>query len=144
MVKILRLVSVQRAAHDPGCAKTPVFNLLVESSSQFGESENKNAGDGYPMKAIEKLVLRFLGSHTFSHGLDPKPSFRLTRGCGIRELALADEASEPTIRRDRGLPPIVKRGPATLAQSSTAKATKEPGRRRAVLQIFGGIDFGHT
>jgi hypothetical protein len=49
-----------------------VFNLLVESSSQFGESENKNAGDGYPMKAIEKLVLRFLGSHTFSHGLDPK------------------------------------------------------------------------
>jgi hypothetical protein len=46
-----------------------VFNLLVESSSQFGESENKNAGDGYPMKAIEKLVLRFLGSHTFSHGL---------------------------------------------------------------------------
>jgi hypothetical protein len=46
-----------------------VFNLLVESSSQFGESENKNAGDGYPMKAIEKLVLRFLSSHTFSHGL---------------------------------------------------------------------------
>jgi hypothetical protein len=51
-----------------------VFNLLEESSSQFGESENKNAGDGYPMKAIEKLVLRFLGSHTFSHGLDPKPT----------------------------------------------------------------------
>jgi hypothetical protein len=51
-----------------------VFNLLVESSSQFGESENKNADDGYPMKAIEKLVLRFLGSHTFSHGLDPKRS----------------------------------------------------------------------
>ena len=37
----------------------------------IGESENKNAGDGYPMKAIEKLVLPFLGSHTFSHGLDP-------------------------------------------------------------------------
>jgi hypothetical protein len=52
-----------------------VLNLLVESSSQFGESENKNADDGYPMKAIEKLVLRFLGSHTFSHGLDPKPPF---------------------------------------------------------------------
>jgi hypothetical protein len=57
------------SAIHPGCAKTPVFNLLVESSSQFGESENKNAGDGYPMKAIEKLVLRFLGSHTFSHSL---------------------------------------------------------------------------
>jgi hypothetical protein len=52
-----------------------VFNLLVESSSQFGESENKNADDGYPMKAIEKLVLRFLGSHTFSHGLDPQRPF---------------------------------------------------------------------
>src|SRR6516162_1134555 len=64
-------------AKGPGCAKTPVFNLLVESSSQFGESENKNAGDGYPMKAIEKLVLRFLGSHTFSHGLDPKLPFGL-------------------------------------------------------------------
>jgi hypothetical protein len=67
----------------PGCAKTPVFNLLVESSSQFGESENKNAGDGYPMKAIEKLVLRFLGSHTFSHGLGrerPAVRFRLERG----------------------------------------------------------------
>src|SRR6516225_2100538 len=60
---------------DPGCAKTPVFNLLVESSSQFGESENKNAGDGYPRKAIEKLVLRFLGSHTFSHGLGRKRTF---------------------------------------------------------------------
>ena len=66
----------------PGCAKTPVFNLLVESSSQFGESENKNADDGYPMKAIEKLVLRFLGSHTFSHGLDPKPSLMLLTASG--------------------------------------------------------------
>jgi hypothetical protein len=29
------------SAIDPGCAKTPVSNLLVESSSQFGESETK-------------------------------------------------------------------------------------------------------
>jgi hypothetical protein len=70
-VKLTILFEPGTAAIDPGCAKTPVFNLLVESSSQFGESENKNADDGYPMKAIEKLVLRFLGSHTFSHGLDP-------------------------------------------------------------------------
>jgi hypothetical protein len=34
----------------------------------------KRAGDGYPKKAIEKTVLRFLGSRTFSHGLDPKQS----------------------------------------------------------------------
>jgi len=27
-------------AHAPGCAKTRAFNLLVESSSQFGQSEN--------------------------------------------------------------------------------------------------------
>ena len=27
-------------AVDPGCAKTRAFNLLVESSSQFGQSEN--------------------------------------------------------------------------------------------------------
>ena len=36
--------------------------------------ETKSAGDGYPKKAIEKTILRFLGSRTFSHGLDPKPS----------------------------------------------------------------------
>ena len=31
----------------------------------------KSAGDGYPRTAIEKPVLRFLGSRTFSHSLDP-------------------------------------------------------------------------
>jgi len=31
--------------------------------------KTKSAGDGYPRKAIEKPVLRFLGSRTFSHGL---------------------------------------------------------------------------
>jgi hypothetical protein len=30
----------------------------------------KSAADGYPMKVKEKTVLRFLGSRTFSHGLD--------------------------------------------------------------------------
>jgi len=34
--------------------------------------KTKSAGDGYSKKAIEKTVLRFLGSRTFSHGLDPK------------------------------------------------------------------------
>jgi hypothetical protein len=29
-----------------------------------------------------------------STAVDPKPSFRLTRRCSIRELALADEASD--------------------------------------------------
>jgi hypothetical protein len=31
--------------------------------------KTKSAGDGYPKKALEKTVLRFLGSRTFSHGL---------------------------------------------------------------------------
>ena len=34
----------------------------------------KNAGDGYRKKPIEKTFLRLLGSHTFSHSLDPMPS----------------------------------------------------------------------
>jgi hypothetical protein len=33
--------------------------------------KTKSAGDGYPKKAIEKTVLRFLGSRTFLHGLAP-------------------------------------------------------------------------
>jgi hypothetical protein len=36
--------------------------------------KTKSSGDEYPKKAIEKTVLRFLGSRTFSHGLDPKQS----------------------------------------------------------------------
>jgi hypothetical protein len=31
--------------------------------------KTKSAGDGYPKRAIEKTVLRFLGSRTFLHGL---------------------------------------------------------------------------
>jgi hypothetical protein len=49
----------------PDCAKTRAFNLRVESSSQFGQSENQNAGDGYPQETIEKTVLRVLGSRAF-------------------------------------------------------------------------------
>jgi hypothetical protein len=59
------------SAIDPGCAKTRAFNLLVESSLNLVNLKTKNARDGYPRKAIEKPVLRFLGSRTFSHGLDP-------------------------------------------------------------------------
>jgi hypothetical protein len=38
-------------AKGPGCAKTRAFNLRVESSSQFGQSENQNAGDGLSEEA---------------------------------------------------------------------------------------------
>src|SRR5262245_38908410 len=57
-----------------GCVKTPAFNLRVESSFRFGQSEDQSSGDGCPKKAIEKTILRFLGSRTFSHGLAPMPS----------------------------------------------------------------------
>src|SRR6516162_7791981 len=33
--------SAQASGTDRGCAKTPAFNLHVESSSQFGQSENQ-------------------------------------------------------------------------------------------------------
>ena len=63
---------MKSTAVDPGCAKTRAFNLLVESSLNLVNLKTKNARDGYPRKAIEKPVLRFLGAHTFSRGLDPK------------------------------------------------------------------------
>jgi hypothetical protein len=39
--------------------------------------KTQSAGDDYPKKEIEKTVLRFLGSRTFSHGLDPFRTFAL-------------------------------------------------------------------
>jgi hypothetical protein len=37
--------------------------------------KTKSSGDGCPKKAIEKTILRSLGSRTFSHGLAPKLPF---------------------------------------------------------------------
>jgi hypothetical protein len=59
-------------------------------------------------------------------GVDPKPSFRLTRRCSIRELALADEASEPHHTPAYG----------AATDCKTASGYSNPN--------FGGIDFGHT
>jgi hypothetical protein len=56
--------------------------LRVESSSQFGQSENQNAGDGLSEEANRETVLRFLGSRTFPHGLDPKRSLARSSGLG--------------------------------------------------------------
>jgi hypothetical protein len=66
------------AVTDPGCAKTGALNLLVEVLLNLVNLKTKSAGDGYPKKPIEKTVLRFLGSRTFSHGLDPfRPNSRV-------------------------------------------------------------------
>ena len=61
--------------------------------------KTKSAGDGYPKKAIEKTVLRFLGSRTFSHGLvheliearDEKRLLRLQRQLAGYKLLIIDE-----------------------------------------------------
>jgi hypothetical protein len=55
----------RRSASVGGCAKTPAFNLHVESSSRFGNLKTKSSGDGCLKKAMEKTVLCFLGSRTF-------------------------------------------------------------------------------
>ena len=41
--------------------------------------KTKSAGNGYPKKAIEKTVLRFLGSRTFSHGLGREEPFPVAK-----------------------------------------------------------------
>jgi hypothetical protein len=53
--------------------------------------KTKSAGDGYPKKAIEKTVLRFLGSRTFSHGLDPKQT--LAVGDSNRQIVWISDIS---------------------------------------------------
>jgi hypothetical protein len=74
-----------------GCAKSCAYNLLVESSSHLVDPKDQSAGDGYPRKAIEKPVLRSLGSRTFSHGLGrkrhPKPDTqRASQAIGARAI----------------------------------------------------------
>ena len=51
------------------CSQKVLLNLV--------NLKTKSAGDGYPKKAIEKTVLRFLGSRTFSHGLGQEEPFRM-------------------------------------------------------------------
>jgi len=66
------------------------------------------AADPKPAKPKISFPPTAADFHTIQDGLpsDPKPAFRLTRRYSIHELALADEASEPT--PNMGLPPIVK------------------------------------
>jgi len=44
--------------------------------------KTKTADDGYPKKVIEKTVLRFLGSRTFSHGLGRHLPFEIPARIG--------------------------------------------------------------
>jgi hypothetical protein len=53
--------------------------------------KTKSAGDGYPKKAIEKTVLRFLGSRTFSHGLGREAASEP----GIKRMICTTSFEEP-------------------------------------------------
>ena len=51
------------------CAKTRAFNLLVESSSLFGQSENQKCWRRLSEEGYRETGSTLLGSRTFSHGL---------------------------------------------------------------------------
>ena len=57
------------SAPAPGCVKSPSFNLRVEHLSQFRRYKNQLHCDLCREKAIEKTILRILGSCDFSHSL---------------------------------------------------------------------------
>src|SRR5262249_46373666 len=78
-----RLLAFGMRTNARGCVKTPAFNLRVESSSHLVNLKTKSSGDGCSKRPIEKTVLRFLGSRTFSHGLAPHRSLSRT-GWGRR------------------------------------------------------------
>ncbi|MEA2897021.1 MAG: hypothetical protein QOJ84_2636 [Bradyrhizobium sp.] len=71
------------SAFDPGCVKTPSFNFRVEHLSQFHRWRNRLHWLLLSGDAIEKTILRVLGSRTFSHSLDQER----TLNPGLIELA---------------------------------------------------------
>ena len=67
---------------------TAGFVSVPRSSSKARRfSQSSSAGAGYPKKVIEKTVLRSLGSRTFSHDLDPLPTFGPSYGMHALRLA---------------------------------------------------------
>jgi hypothetical protein len=67
--------------------------------------KTKSSGDDYPKKAIKKTVLRFLGSHTFSHGLDPKRKSRVNKSVAPVRMILGEAGGLPmALLGDLGLP----------------------------------------
>jgi hypothetical protein len=66
--------------------------------------KTKAAGDGYPRKAIEKTVLRFLGPRTFSHGLDPLRTLGLFYDLLRRTLAFTRRSTSSGLRSASAAP----------------------------------------
>jgi hypothetical protein len=75
--------------------------------------KTKSSGDGCSKKAIEKTVLCFLGSHTFSHGLDPKRS--LTKQARLGGLCL-DVAEAERLRCSQPFPTVLIDGTISSLQ----------------------------
>jgi dTDP-glucose pyrophosphorylase len=63
------LSAILKPAAQPRPGAT-IFGQQVGNLKDYGAVELPDSdGEGYPKNAIEKTVLRFLGSRTFSHGL---------------------------------------------------------------------------
>jgi hypothetical protein len=59
------------------CENSPVQFARRKFLLNLVNLKTESAGDTYPRKAIEKPVLRFLGSRTFSHGLGRERTLQL-------------------------------------------------------------------
>ena len=53
---------IESAAVGAGCVKTQAFNLRVESPSRFRQSKEDSAVAAIGKRAIEKMILRLVGS----------------------------------------------------------------------------------
>ena len=65
-------MNAERSDSDPGCVKTPSFNLSVEHLSQFRRCGNQLHWQLLSETKIEKTILCIVVLRTFSHSLDPK------------------------------------------------------------------------
>jgi hypothetical protein len=63
------------AVDDPGCVKTLTLFWKVEVASQFRATEPSSAPNICREAAAEKTILNEVRPGTFSHSLDPKPTF---------------------------------------------------------------------
>ena len=103
--------------------------------------KTKSAGDGYSKKAIEKTVLRFLGSRTFSHDLGhedqfPPPSLR--DRCGFREGTFGGTRANG---RDAPIPDVaavVREGRVRSAAAIGVPLISPDGNRTGSNKIIEG------
>jgi hypothetical protein len=76
--------------------------------------KTKSAGYGYPKKAIEKTVLLFLGSRTFSHGLGRDRTPTLPAVFNITTPRVAWKVRPDSLLEGTGFEPSVPREAAGI------------------------------